>query len=94
MRAISIFAAALACLDAAQADQASDFQDKLCILNAAPQVPAIPGLAILASRVTATGAAKIKMVEIDIRAAGVDSTLSYVCDFNGKTVASPRGIIK
>jgi hypothetical protein len=63
-------------------------------LNAAPQLPVIAGMRIVASRVKST-APKHRTVEIDINAAGVDATLTFDCDLeNNRTRAFSLGVTK
>jgi hypothetical protein len=76
---------------------ADDIQDKMCVLNAAPQLPVISGLRIIASRVTPLPRPKARKVEIDISAAGIEATVSFDCEFDGVPPATkvlPRGLTK
>jgi hypothetical protein len=75
----------------------ADLQDKMCVLNAAPQLPVISGLKIIASRVTPLPRPKARRVEIDISAAGIETTVSFDCEFDGVppvTKAFARGVTK
>lgn len=78
MKAIFIGLALVAASTSALADAASDLQEKVCIINAATKLPVIPGLAIVGTRVSPPNN-KIRRVEIDFKAAGVDTTMVFSC---------------
>jgi hypothetical protein len=72
-----------------------DLQDKLCVFNAAPQLPVIAGMKIIASRVTPLSRPKARRVELDISAAGIETTVSFDCEFDlGPTKVLTRGLTK
>jgi hypothetical protein len=59
--------------------------EKNCILQAASKLPSVPGLAILASRISPGRPGQVKppdkafTVELDVRAAGIDATMEAYC---------------
>jgi hypothetical protein len=80
-------AAALLLVCASLPALAQSLTEKLCIFAAARQMPAIPGLVIMASRIKDTpkdlvskdGSTTNLMTEIDVNAAGVSATFTFVC---------------
>ncbi len=65
--------------------------EKTCILAAAEKLPNIPGMTILASRTKPRARASksepaVTDVEIDVKAAGLDATYTFLCTPQGKDV--------
>jgi hypothetical protein len=100
-RSAVVFAASLWAVTA----HADIVSDKSCIFAAAQKLPFIPGMTVIAGRVTELppelrqkqvgGGSSTRMVEIDVNAAALDATYSFICIANGRiTIASPMGIIR
>lgn len=98
---VLIFAAALI----ASTASAETLQERSCIMAAAVKLPAVPGLAVVASRMKVApldekqrqaGATFGGVVELDIKAAGQDSTFGFYCLSSDKTgpLVSALGIIR
>jgi len=72
----------------------TELRDKACVLAAAQRLPAIPGSVIIANRTRLTKASII--VELDVRAAGVDATFGFTCRiaYGGIPLAVPTGLVR
>jgi len=74
---------ALLLMIAPAAAQPAEFSSKLCILEAAQKLPAIPGIVIVDSRAkpmpVKPSDSPTFNVEIDTKAAGKDATFGFVC---------------
>ncbi|MFK4538028.1 hypothetical protein ABIA00_006211 [Bradyrhizobium ottawaense] len=84
---------------------AETLQERSCIMAAAIKLPAVPGLAITASRMKdappdekqrQAGATFGGVVELDVRAAGQDSTFGFYCLSSEKTgpLVTSLGLIR
>lgn len=98
MRPIIMLCIAMITAYAASAQaQSPDLSDKLCVNAAARQLPIIQGLVVTASRTKHAGPKEsdTKVVEIDVRVAGQDTTYGFACAFGDRlAVAIPLGIVK
>ncbi len=75
----------------ALAQSGNSILEKSCVLAAAEKLPNIPGIAIVSSRTKPRARASksepaVTDVEIDVTAAGLDATYSFLCTPQGKTV--------
>lgn len=74
--------------------QPAAMREKACILAAAQKLPYVPGTLIIASRAQASKNEVV--VELEVRAAGVEATFGFNCRvaLGGVPIAVPTGLLR